>query len=62
MRRFLIDHAGASEAVSVCVIRMNLARVGANAMVVCAPSPLPSATGLLHVVPSVDVWTLYPRG
>ena len=52
-----IDHAGASATVSVCVIRRNFARVGAKVTVVCAPSPLPSATGLLHVVPSVDTCT-----
>ncbi len=42
---------------SVCVIRMNWARAGANVTVVCAPVPLPSATGLLHFLPSIDTST-----
>ena len=37
----------------VCVMRMNFAFAGANGMSVTAPLPLPSATGLLHVVPSL---------
>ena len=56
-RRFEIDQAGASVPGSVCVRRTNLARAGGNVIDVRELSPLPSATGWLHVVPSVDVWT-----
>jgi hypothetical protein len=52
-----MDHAGAPATLSVWVIRRNLARVGANAIVVRAPSALPSATGVLHFLPSVDTCT-----
>jgi hypothetical protein len=58
IRRFLIDHAGASAALSVCVRRTNVARAGAKEMMVRGPAPLPSTTGLPHVVPSADTCTV----
>jgi hypothetical protein len=52
-----MDQAGASDTLSVCVIRKKCADVGANVMVVCGPSPVPVATGSLHVTPSADTCT-----
>jgi len=53
-----MDQFGASATVSVCVMRTNFARVGVNVMSVRAPVPLPVATGLPHVLPSIDTVTL----
>jgi hypothetical protein len=49
---------GAPSAGPVCVIRTNRARTGAKAIVVAYPLAVPSATGALHVVPSIDTWTV----
>ena len=48
---------GAVSTEAVCVMRTNLARTGANAIEVVRPVPWPSATGALHVAPSVETWT-----
>ena len=47
-------HGGALSTVAVCVIRTNFACTGANEITVLRPVPLPSATGALQVVPSID--------
>ena len=57
-----MDHAGAFSTAAVWVMRTNFARTGRNAIAVAGPLPCPSATGELHVVPSMDTCARYPRG
>ena len=52
-----IAHGGAFSVVAVWVMRTNRVRVGAKVIVVDAPLPRPSATGALHVVPSIESCT-----
>src|SRR3954469_19397460 len=56
-----MPHAGAPSTEPVCVIRTSFAFTGANAIDTDGPVPCPSAPGSLHVVPSSDTCTLYPR-
>lgn len=49
-----MTQAGASATVSVCVTLMNFARCGVNPIAVCAPVPLPVATGFVHFAPSSE--------
>src|SRR5262245_22900675 len=52
-RKFSTDHGKELSALSVCVIRMNLARTGLNVATVVAGDPLPSATGVPQALPSI---------
>jgi len=52
--KFNTDHGGAFSAFSVCVTLTNLACTGRKVATEVAPDPVPSATGALHEVPSID--------
>ena len=56
-RKLSTDHGRGLSALSVCVIRMNLARTGLNVATVVAGEPFPSATGVPHALPSIDTCT-----
>ena len=56
-RKLSTDHGTGLSVLSVCVIRMNLARTGLNVATVVAGEPLPSATGVPHALPSIDTCT-----
>jgi len=53
-RKLSTDHATGFSGLSVCVTRMNLARTGVNVATVVAGEPLPSATGVPQVLPSIE--------
>ena len=53
-RKLSTDHGTGFSGLSVCVTRMNLARTGLNVATVVAGEPLPSATGVPQVVPSIE--------
>src|SRR5262245_42705152 len=61
-RNSMTAQGGAASMVAVWVMRMSFARTGANEITVLRPVPFPSATGALHVAPSIDTWTWKPRG
>ena len=53
-----MPHTSGPDAVPVCVIRMNFAVTGVNAIVVVGVWPAPCATGVPQVLPSSETWTL----
>ena len=61
IRKLWMDHAGASSALVVRLMRTNFARTGLNVLTVVTPLPTPSAAAV-HDEPSGEISTLYPRG
>ena len=57
---FLVGFDASGEA--VCVMRRKRVVTGVNVTTVVSPRPAPSMMGALHVLPSVDVCTMSPRG
>ena len=55
--RFCTDHAGASSASAVSVMRRNFAATGGNVLIVVGPFPAPSAAAV-HDAPSCETSTL----
>ena len=55
--KFNTDHGGAFSPLSVCVTLIKRACTGRKVATVVAGEPLPSATGALHVFPSIDTCT-----
>ena len=55
--RFCTDHAGASSAFAVNVMRTNFAETGVNVLIVVGPFPAPCAAAV-HEAPSCEISTL----